>query len=166
MKARKGFNMLEIIVGIVLVGIISVGVGNSASKNMKKATREAVQNELQMFSTNISNAYYDIGPPIVDAGDPNAQTKFENYLKTLAGEYMSVQFDMASLTPTTNGYSVEISQPLDAFESRYTCWFITDSSVMPYIMIASGGENGQIDSAGYSTQNYGDDLLLIVKPKD
>lgn len=156
---------MELMGVMVIIGLLIAAAGYSVSSNVKRSNREAASNELQMFASNISDAYYDIGSPSINTSDPDAMTDFTRYLRMLANDYMSVTFDEATIATTDKGFVVDISSPLDVYENRYRCWFVTDDSVMKYIMVASGGEDGRIDDSGYKTQDYGDDIVLIVKPK-
>ena len=166
-KRRKGFTLPEILVGIVLGSIILTAVGSSASKNIKRTNRETVVNEMQVFLTGIQDAYYDLGAPSFDPAVTGDEEKFKRYLQTLQDSYLGMAFDFDTLTATANGQGFEIlvAAPLDTYESQYKCWFITKDGVMKYAMVASGGDNCQIDEAGYASQNYEDDIVLVVKPK-
>lgn len=152
--------------GVLIVIAIILGVaGMSVSKSIKRSNRDHVVNELSVFSTAISDAYYDLGAPEFAPAAPESKTEFERYLKLLETDYLGVVFDYNTLKTTDTGFEIEISSPLDVYESRYHCWFVTDESTMKYAMIASGGDNGVLDTAGYTQQEYGDDVVLVVKPK-
>lgn len=157
--------MVELLGVMVVIGILLLVAGSSVSKNIKRSNREAVVNELQIYATSLSDAYYDLGAPAFAPAEAFALDEFKRYLSIIQSEYLAVTFDLDTVTATDNGFEVAIASPLDSFESQYHCWFVTDESVMRYVMVASGGENGLIDSSGYSSQNYADDIVLIVRPK-
>lgn len=157
--------MVELLGVMVVIAILLGVAGWSISGNVKRSNREAVVNELQVYATSISDAYYDIGAPSINPADAGAVDEFKRYLNLIASDYLSVTFDESSITATTTGFEVDIASPLDVYEGKYHCWFVTDDAVMKYIMVASGGDNGVIDDAGYSSQDYADDIVMIVKPK-
>lgn len=152
--------------GVLIVIAIIIGVaGMSVSKNIKRSNRDSVVNELSVYSTAISDAYYDLGAPEFPPAATESKAEFERFLKLLASDYLGVTFDYSTLSATDTGFEIDISSPLDVYESRYHCWFVTDESTMKYAMIASGGDNGKLDTEGYTRQEYADDIVLVVKPK-
>lgn len=157
--------MVELLGVMVILAILLGIAGWSISANVKRSNREAVVNELQVYSTSLADAYYDLGAPSINPADTDGLTNFQRYLATIQSDYLSVTFDTASIKANDHGFEVDISAPLDVYESKYHCWFVTDDAVMKYVMVASGGEDGRIDATGYSSQNYGDDIVLIVRPK-
>lgn len=157
--------MVELL-GVMIIIVILLGIaGWSISANVKRSNREAVVNELQIYSTSLADAYYDIGSPSIDPSNSDGVNEFKKYLSTIQSDYLSVTFDQSSITSNASGFEVDIESPLDVYENKYHCWFVTDDDVMKYIMVASGGEDGKISSEGYSSQNYSDDIVLIVRPK-
>lgn len=185
-QARKGLSLIELVVVLIIVAIVLVGFAASASTQVKRANRSDVENELNVIASNLSDAYYDLGNPTFDPrkdteeGSTVEIGRFKRFLITLE-TYLGCQFDrgvatdtadFGSITPTENGYMVKIKEPLDAYEQQYQCWFTTaprrdDNSGPParYAMIASGGDNTIIEYEGYSTNNYSDDIVLIIYPK-
>ena len=157
--------MMELIGVMVVIGILLATAGASVSQNVKRSNREAVVNELQIYATSISDAYYDMGAPSFNPADASSLEQFKRYLQILQNNYLAVSFDFTTLVATDTGFEVTVESPKDAFETPYKFWFVTDDSVMKYAMVASGGEDGLIDSSGYANQVYGDDIVLIVRPK-
>ncbi len=162
-RPRSGLSLVELIVVLVIVVLVIVGFGASAAKQTKRANRSDVENELNVMAQNLSDAYYDLGNPVFNPGTD--QAGFENFLKIVQSEYLGCEFDFDTVTPYANGFTVEIASPKDVFEQRYKCWFITVDTIDRYAMICSGGENTEIESDGYASGNYSDDIVLVVKPK-
>lgn len=157
--------MVELLGVMVVIAILLGIAGWSISANVKRSNREAVVNELQVYATSIADAYYDMGAPSINPADASGLNDFKRYLAMMQSDYLSVTFDTDSIVVNATGFECDIAAPLDVYESNYHCWFVTDDSVMKYVMVASGGEDGKIDSAGYGSQEYGDDIVLIVRPK-
>lgn len=157
--------MVELLGVMVIIALLLGIAGWSISANVKRSNRDAVVNELQVYSTSLADAYYDLGAPSIDPSSASGLEEFKRYLSVIQSDYLSVEFDLTSLVTTDSGFEVDISAPLDVYESQYHCWFVTSDAVMKYVMVASGGDDGRIDSDGYSAQDYGDDIVLIVKPK-
>lgn len=156
--------LIEVLGVLIIIAILMLVIGNSISRNVKRGNRESVVSELELFATSLADAYYDLGSP--DYDDPaTMQSQFETFLTIIEKDYLTVQFDHSTLTPTAKGYTVEIASPIDIYEKRYKCWFVTASDVMKYVMVASGGENGIIEEAGYAAGDYKDDIVMIVRPK-
>lgn len=180
MKARKGLSLIELVVVLIIVAIVLVGFVASASTQVKRANRSDVENELNVIASNLSDAYYDLGNPTFspakDAADGTTTEigRFKRFLITLE-TYLGCQFDRGVATDTSDfggitatpfGYTVMIKEPLDAYEQQYQCWFVTaDNAPARYAMIASGGDNTIIEYEGYSSNNYSDDIVLIIYPK-
>lgn len=167
LKRRKGFNLIEIMIGISIASILMGAIGTNASKNVKRSNRDAVTNEMQIFLTGISDAYYNLGAPSFDPNVASDVEEFKKYLQRLQADYLSASFDLDSVQPLSsgNGFSVTIAAPLDIYESPYQCWFVTNDAIQKYAMIVSGGDDGIVNAANYSTQGYGDDIVLVVQPK-
>lgn len=162
---RRGTTLIEML-GVLIIFTIILGVaGMSVSRGIKRSNRDDVSNQLSVYSIGISDAYYDLGAPEFAPADPDAKDEFKRYLQLMESDYLGVVFDYDTLAATDTGFEIEISSPMDVYESRYHCWFVTDESIMKYAMIASGGDNGKLDTDRYAQQDYGDDIVLVVKPK-
>lgn len=165
-KARRGLSLVELVVVLVIVAIIAFGFGSSAVSQIKRTNRETVVNELQVLASNFSDAYYDLGNPDYDPSTTEGLEQFKTFLNIISSEYIMYSFDFGTLEATDNGFYVEVSDPVDVWEQRYCCWFVTKN--VPggkYVMVASGGDDGIVSSAGYASNNYSDDIVLVVKPK-
>lgn len=164
-RARTGLSLIELVVVLIIVAIVLIGFGSSASVQVKRASRSDVENELNVMASNLSDAYYDLGNPAFNPTVPDDQTRFGKFLLTVGTEYMGCVFDETTLRPTTNGFYVEIKEPLDAYEQTYKCWFVTVDNLSRYCMICSGGDNTIVEQTGYASGNYADDIVLVVYPK-
>lgn len=91
--------------------------------------------------------------------------KFKTFLKIVQSEYLGITFDESTLKTTSNGFYIEIVEPLDVYEQTYKCWFVTIASLDRFAMICSGGDNTIVEQAGYNTGNYSDDIVLVIYPK-
>lgn len=148
---------------MIIIVILLVGMGTAYVKNVKKANRDQTVNELSVFATSFGDAYYDLGSPTFD---PVTEAEdFKSFLNTLQSNYVGCAFDLDNIRPTSNGFSVELTSPLSVYESRYRAWFTTKEGSQSLIMVSCSGEDGIFQDASYGTQDYGDDLVLVVKPK-
>lgn len=161
---RKGLSLVEILVVLIIVVIVTLGFGASATRQIKRTNRETVVNELQVLASNLSDAYYDLGNPSYDVSD-EGETQFRTFLTMISADYLGYTFDFNTLKRTANGYTIEVADPTDIYEQPYKCWFVTKSGQARYVMVASGGDDGIISDSGYATHNYSDDIILIVRPK-
>lgn len=164
-KTRRGLSLIELVVVLVIVALVLIGFGTAASTQIKRASRSDVENELSVMAANLSDAYYDLGNPSFDPTDPAAKEKFKTFLKILQSEYLGITFDEGTLTETTNGYYIEIAEPLDAYEQTYKCWFVTTPSLDRFAMFCSGGDNTIVEKEGYNSGNYSDDIVMVIYPK-
>lgn len=164
-KRRKGLSLIELVVVLIIVAIVLVGFGASAQTQVKRASRSDVENELNVMASNLSDAYYDLGNPSFNPSEPTDVDRFKKFLITLGSEYMGCTFDETTVKPTSNGFYVEIKDPLDSYEQTYKCWFVTVSNLSRYAMICSGGDNTIVEQTGYASGNYSDDIVLVVYPK-
>lgn len=164
LKVRKGTNLVELMAVILIIGILVVGFATSYAKNIKKANRDQTVNELSVFSTSFGDAYYDLG---IQHFDPASQVDdFKSFLSTLERGYVSCTFDLESVNPTTNGFTVMVKSPLSVYESQYKCWFTTKEGAASLVMIACAGEDGNFSEGTYGLKEYGDDIVLVVSPKE
>lgn len=160
---RKGTNLVELIGVMVVIGILLLFAGISVSKQTSRATRETCSNTLQIYANSLSEAYYDLGVFEYTSD----LSKFKAWLDVVASDYMSVEFDMSTIEDSGGFIKVDTLTPLDNWEKPYHFIFSTDTSTMPYAIIASGGDNGELEDwgdAGLET-NIGDDIVVIIHPK-
>ncbi len=173
-RARAGLSLIELVVVLIIVAIVLIGFGASATVNVKRANRSDVENELNVMASNLSDAYYDLGNPSFNPAVDEDKAKFDKFLKILESEYLGVTFKRTTpsdptstiaFEPTTNGFKVEIAEPLDVYEQTYKCWFVTAPNLRRYAMICSGGDNTEVEQAGYASGDYSDDIVLVIYPK-
>ena len=162
-RQRRGLTLVEIMVVLLIVVIVTLGFGASASRSIKRTNRETVVNELQVLASGLSDAYYDLGNPSYDPGTAEGASGFRNFLQIVASEYIGYTFDEPQTT--TNGFYVEVADPLDTYEQKYKCWFVTKDGFSRYVIVASGGDDGKVSFDGYKDGNYSDDIVLILAPK-
>lgn len=164
----RGTTMVELLAVLAIIVILLGIAAFSVSENTKRSNRESVVTSLQTMSTALSDAYYDLGAPSIDPAAEGALDDFKQYLAVISDDYLGVVFDETSIQPLAsgNGYSVYTDSPVDVYDTPYYFWFITKDDVMKYVMVASGGDNGVIDVESYTAQNYGDDIVMIVRPKE
>lgn len=164
-KKKKGYTLVEVIAVMAIIAVLTIGVGVVSVRNVRKANIDQTASDLQIFSTNMGDAYYEIGAPIIDPAGTDGSAQFQNYLTELQDSYMNCTFDMASIEATSNGFKVDFASPTDAFDNQFTMWCTTKEGLDPYIMIVSGGPDGAIDTSNYDDQDYGDDIVMIIHPK-
>lgn len=162
---------------LVIVLIVTVAFGASASMQVKRANRETVTNELSVMATNFTDAYYDLGNPVFKATPDTAKgeqgpEQFKSFLSVIQSEYLNISFDLDSITPLgEEGFQVKVAEPKDVYEQSYECWFYTGSENNRYVMVVCGGDDGIISSEKYigvpsgTKIDYSDDIVLVVKPK-
>ena len=164
-KTRKGLTLVELMVVLIIVVIVTLGFGASASRQIKRTNRETVVNEMQVLASGLSDAYYDLGNPAYDPTTAEGKTQFETFLKIVSSEYIGYTFDYTTLEKTDSGFHVEVSDPLDVYEQHYHCWFVTKDGMARYVLVASGGDDGKISYPTYKDGDYADDIVLMVRPK-
>ena len=165
MKRRRGMTLIETL-GVMVILFILMGVaGASVSGGMKRANRETVVNELQVYATSLADAYYDLGSPSFDPATTEGMDGFLRFLRIIQSDYLGVTFDFNTVVANDTGFEVTLAAPLDVYETPYKFWFVTKENVLKYAMVASGGDDGLIAEDGYLSQDYSDDIVLIVRPK-
>lgn len=164
-RRKSGFTPVQILLAIVLVLILTRYTMQAGDTQVTRANRESETNTMQVLAGNLSDAYYDLGNPVFELDD-EGKTAFQRFISIVAEDYLGCSFDMSTLQTTDKGYSLEMISPLDTYGMQYKCFFVTtESAGSRYAIIASGGDDGIINSDGYSSDDFGDDIVLIVKPK-
>lgn len=164
-KTRKGLTLVELMVVLIIVVIVTLGFGASASRQIKRTNRETVVNEMQVLASGLSDAYYDLGNPAYDPDTEEGKNQFKTFLGIVSSEYVGYTFDLSTLVEKDNGFYVEVEDPLDVYEQRYCCWFVTKDGMARYVLVASGGDDGKISFDTYKSGDYSDDIVLMVRPK-
>lgn len=164
-RRYRGMTLFEVIGVVLIIGILSGVAAFSVSRNVKRSNRESVVNELQVYSTSLSDAYYDLGAPKIDPTETDSDVAFKRWANQVQDGYLSVSFDWDTLEATDNGFKVDSKAPMDVWEQPYHFWFVTSPSLLSYAMVASGGEDCRVDFSGYASKNYQDDIVLVVRPR-
>lgn len=164
LKSKRGWTLVETIVVMLIMTILIAGAAYVSVRNIKSANISQTASSLQIMSADIGDAYYEMGFPEIEPSE-DGKAQFKNYLQELGQNYMNCTFDLDTVEVMSNGFSVEISDPTDSFENRIIMQAITTSDVAKYVLLISCGPDGIMTQDGYETQQYGDDIISVVCPK-
>lgn len=163
-KHLKGWNMIELVLAITIIAILGTATAAITIKNVRKANVDKTASFLQILATDLGDAYNDLGVPEI-ATDSDGVAKFKNFLTEAQDTYLSCTFDLDTVKAQTNGFSVEIKSPKDAFGNKYFMECITVEGKPSFSRISSKGPDNISSMDTYNTQEFGDDILVIVQSK-
>lgn len=164
MKA-KGFTFVEILAVLAVMGILITGITVTFSKAWQNNRVDACESELREMVTGFKSYITDYGNITVDSS-MDFDAVVGEIIATLNSKYLPYDVDISSIAPDKSSVTLETKLKTDPWKNQYILHVYTDSegSVPGLIVIASNGPDSKSNSTEYSSENYGDDIVAIIKP--
>ena len=172
MTNKRGFTLIEVMIVITIIGILFTGIlfyGNAVSK---KANINSVNSQLRLLNSDIETMLQTKGklllPPTVPPLSQTDQTIVTNYITSMANDFCKVDFDMSTLQYKTGGIIIQTKTLMDAWGNPYTMMINTDNTSASggLIIFASPGPDGKLSLNTYKNGQFGDDILIMISPKN
>lgn len=166
---KAGFSMIEIVGVIVIVALLTVAGGLGIPRLIDNSRTDSTFAQLQVFASDTEAVLEDIGYVEFKPADTESfkASEIAQYINQLEADYSHAYFDRATLSITANGFQIATLDLQDPWGSPYYLIYNTNPAKGKpgACTFASPGPNMQLESAGYGSKDFADDILVIVDPK-
>lgn len=168
-NAKRGFTLVEIIGVMIIISILTIAAGYTATKAVQRSRIDATAADLQVFASDMEAVLEDIGVVELDPSDSLElrKSKINEYLSIIEQDYLHATFARETLVVSDSGFKVSTYELIDPWNSKYTLIYNTDAAkgTPGTCIFASPGPNLNLEDTGYSSGDFQDDILVIVTPK-
>jgi len=162
---KKGFTLVEILAVLAVVGILITGIAVSFNKAWQNNRVDACESELREMVTAFKSYITDYGNITVDSS-MDYDTVINEVVSTLNSKYLP--YDVEKTGVSADGKSITLKTKLktDPWNNKYSLHIYTaqEGTVPGLIVIASSGPDSKSNETEYSSENYGDDIVAVIKP--
>lgn len=162
---KKGFTLVEILAVLAVAGILITGIAVSFNKAWQNNRVDACESELREMVTAFKSYITDYGNITVDAL-MDYDTVINEVVNTLNSKYLP--YDVEKTGVSADGKSITLKTKLktDPWNNKYSLHIYTaqEGTVPGLIVIASSGPDSRSNETEYSSENYGDDIVAVIKP--
>ena len=162
---KKGFTLVEILAVLAVAGILITGIAVSFNKAWQNNRVDACESELREMVTAFKSYITDYGNITVDSS-MDYDTVINEVVSTLNSKYLP--YDVEKTGVSADGKSITLKTKLktDPWNNKYSLHIYTaqEGTVPGLIVIASSGADSKSNETEYSSENYGDDIVAIIKP--
>ena len=162
---KKGFTLVEILAVLAVAGILITGIAVSFNKAWQNNRVDACESELREMVTAFKSYITDYGNITVDSS-MDYDTVINEVVSTLNSKYLP--YDVEKTGVSADGKSITLKTKLktDPWNNKYSLHIYTaqEGTVPGLIVIASSGPDSKSNETEYSSENYGDDIVAIIKP--
>lgn len=144
---------------MVIIAILATAAVSANAKHIRSSKITATTEEAQLFAVDMDVVIAEIGIP-----SSNQTGVVNDFLDTLEQEYLNFTFDRTTLSLQRGGFTIMASDLHDGFEQPFML-YISTSPENQRAMLISAGVNMKFETASYSTGNFGDDIITIVKER-
>lgn len=162
---KKGFTFVEILAVLTVAGILITGIAVSFNKAWQNNRVDACESELREMVTAFKSYITDYGNITVDSS-MDYDTVIDEVVSTLNSKYLP--YDVEKTGVSADGKSITLKTKLktDPWNNKYSLHIYTaqEGTVPGLIVIASSGPDSKSNETEYSSENYGDDIVAVIKP--
>lgn len=162
---KKGFTFVEILAVLTVAGILITGIAVSFNKAWQNNRVDACESELREMVTAFKSYITDYGNITVDSS-MDYDTVINEVVSTLNSKYLP--YDVEKIGISADGKSITLKTKLktDPWNNKYSLHIYTaqEGTVPGLIVIASSGPDSKSNETEYSSENYGDDIVAVIKP--
>lgn len=166
---KRGFTLIEIIGVMIIIAILTIAAGYTATKAVHRSRIDATAADLQVFASDMEAVLEDIGVVELDPSDSLElrKSKINEYLSIIEQDYLHATFAKDTLVVSDDGFKVSTYELSDPWDSKYTLIYNTDPAkgTPGTCIFASPGPNLNLEDSGYSSGDFQDDILVIITPK-
>lgn len=162
---KKGFTFVEIMIAIAVTGILFTGAAVSFNKAWQNNRIDACESELREMATAFKSYITDYGNITVDSS-MNYDAVTDEIISTLNSKYLPYDVEKTGVSADGKSITLRTKIKTDPWNNKYSLHIYTASegTVPGLIVIASSGSDSKSNETQYSSENYGDDIVVVIKP--
>lgn len=162
---NKGFTFIEILAVIAIMGILITGSAIGFNKAWHNNRVDTCESELREMVTAFKSYITDYGSITVDSS-MNYDTVLNEVVNTLNSKYLPYDVEMTGVSADEKSVKLTTKVKTDPWNNKYSLHIYTaeEGTVPGLIVIASSGHDSQSNETEYSAENYGDDIVAVIKP--
>lgn len=169
-RKRKAFTLVEVMAVIVIIGIIGAFSYKSYQTTLKNQRIDATEADLRAFSQSFSSYNIDYGSiEISDTlTDAAYRDKVDEVIGILNRQYLPVEIQFDSVITGRKGFKCTTKLKKDPWDQLYEIYINTkEETGVPsgVVVVTSKGPDRESQFNTYASNNYGDDILVIIEPK-
>lgn len=159
---KKGFTLIEVLAVVVILAILITCVTFAVSSSINNGRISSTTNSLQLFAADTENILAEYGVLEVEEGEPRAQIL--EYLNLIENYYVHTYFNRDTLNVADSYFEIQTSTLVDGWDSPFKMRYCFTKENAGTCMLISPGSDLVFEDE-YTTDNFGDDIMLIVYPK-
>lgn len=162
---KKGFTLVEILIVLAIAGILITGIAVSFNKAWENNRVDACESELREMVTAFKSYITDYGNITVD-DSMDYDTVINEVVATLNSKYLPYDVEKTGVSADGKSITLNTKVKTDPWNNKYSLHIYTaqEGTVPGLIVIASSGPDSQSNETQYSSENYGDDIVAVIKP--
>ena len=162
---KKGFTFVEILMVLTVAGILIVGTAVGFNKAWQNNRIDTCESELREMATAFKSYITDYGNITVDTS-MDYDAVIDEVVNTLNSKYLPYDVEKTGVYADKKSVSLKTKVKTDPWNNKYSLHIYTASEggIPGLIVIASSGPDSNSNEAQYSSENYGDDIVAVIKP--
>ena len=162
---KQGFTFVEILMVLAIAGILIVGTAVGFNKAWQNNRVDTCESELREMVTAFKSYITDYGNITIDAS-MDYDTVINEVVNTLNSKYLPYELEKTGVSADGKSITLKTKVKTDPWNNKYSLHIYTaDEGTVPgLIVIASGGPDSKSNETQYSSENYGDDIVAVIKP--
>lgn len=162
---KKGFTFVEILAVLAVIGILFTGMAVSFNKAWKNNRVDACESELREMVTAFKSYITDYGNITVDSS-MDYDTVVDEIINTLNSKYLPYDVEKTGVSADGKSVILKTKVKTDPWNNKYSLHIYTaqEGAIPGLIVIASSGPDSKSNETQYSSENYGDDIVAVIKP--
>ena len=162
---KQGFTFVEILMVLAIAGILIVGTAVGFNKAWQNNRVDTCESELREMVTAFKSYITDYGNITIDPS-MDYDTVINEVVNTLNSKYLPYELEKTGVSADGKSITLKTKVKTDPWNNKYSLHIYTaDEGTVPgLIVIASGGPDSKSNETQYSSENYGDDIVAVIKP--
>lgn len=162
---RKAFTLVEILAVIAVSGILMAAMAVNFNRAWSNNRIDTCESELREMTAAFKSYLTDYGNISVNAS-AGYDSVIDEIINTLNEKYLPYDIELSAKASDNSSVTLKTKLKTDPWNNKYNLHIYTASegNVPGLIVIASCGPDAKSNESEYATENYGDDIVAVIKP--
>ena len=168
MKKRKGFTLVETLGVLAIVSIIVTALSVGVNKIWQNNRVDICESELREMVTGFKSYFTDYSN-IVISPDTNYENVLDETIELLNTKYLPYEVAVSHIAADKKSVTLETVVKTDPWNQKYRMSIYTydgaDADSIPgMVVVTSNGIDSMSSQDGYSSGDFGDDVIAVIEP--